>query len=211
MHVKVLYFKKKNLLNIPAAALQAPLFSVLQPNTVNYGKIGYKIAHQMAHGFDTTGIKYNKDGKIYDLPEDIRKSIAEKTECFANQYNQFKTSEIEDDINEIETKLINENLSDSLGINLVFSALKEIETVNKSLQLPGLKHWSNKKIFFLSFARLHCFNATEKHKELLQNYYRRSSRNYRVNIPLQNFEEFAEAFNCPIDTPMNPSSKCKLW
>ncbi|XP_051175093.1 membrane metallo-endopeptidase-like 1 isoform X2 [Leptopilina boulardi] len=213
MFVNAFFFQHKNILNVPAAALQPPIFSVLQPNTVNYGELGYIIGHEVAHGFDTTGIEYNKNGKKYTWPEDIRQVIQEKTECFANQYEKLEltSSNTEEDTKNVGEKLLNENLSDTLGINLVFSALEEIEKGNKSLQLPGFEHWDNKKMFFLSFARLHCFNTVPAYEKIVAKYFRHSSHKYRVNIPLQNSQHFAKTFNCPVDSPMNPSSKCKLW
>ncbi|XP_043477199.1 membrane metallo-endopeptidase-like 1 [Leptopilina heterotoma] len=210
--VNAYFFHHKNILNIPAAAIQPPVFSILQPNTVNYGEIGFIIGHEVSHGFDATGIEFNKDGRKYIWPEDTRQAIKEKTECFANQYEKFKNnSENKIVKKKVGSRILNENLSDSLGISLIFSALEEIEKTNKSLKLPGFENWSNKKIFFLSYARLHCFNATPGYEKMMGKYFNHSPHKYRVNGPLQNFEPFAKVFNCPVDSPMNPSSKCKLW
>lgn len=131
--------------------------------------------------------------------------------------------------------ILDENLSDSLGISLIYSALEEMEKTNKSLKLPGFENWNNRKIFFLSFARvgilnfhfptnitfrgklifflfqLHCYDATPGYEETMGKYFTHSPQKYRVNSPLQNFEEFSKVFNCPVDSPMNPSLKCKLW
>lgn len=54
--------------------------------------------------------------------------------------------------------ILDENLSDSLGISLIYSALEEMEKTNKSLKLPGFENWNNRKIFFLSFARVGILN-----------------------------------------------------
>ena len=139
---------------IPLGIAVPPFYFSSGPAYVNYGKLGRTIGHEIAHGFDSTGITYDADGNLRDWlsPEDQRK-FEENAKCFVEQYNQFEV---------LPGKRINgsftldENIADNLGLELAYRGYKRSVQDDGQVEQPkklfGLEKLSPKQLFFLSYA-----------------------------------------------------------
>ncbi|XP_068703187.1 endothelin-converting enzyme homolog isoform X1 [Montipora foliosa] len=209
------YYKwEKNEINILAGILQPPFYyGRLAPRVVNFGAIGVVLAHELTHGFDSVGRKFNKYGEIskpwwssYTLD-----GFQNRSECLVDQYNKYSL-DIEGKrifINGRQTLF--ENIADNGAVKIAHRAYKNWARKHGSdAMVPGMKR-SNDQIFFLTYAQMWCSNFSPSQ------IFRRAKTDthtlpiYRVNGVLSNMEEFAKAYNCPRDSKLNPKKRCRVW
>lgn len=212
--VNAVYLRNANAMTIPAADFQLPLFTPEQIEAINYGALGMVLAHEMSHGFDDSGIEYDSDGNKIKWPTEIKEAYDNRAKCFVNQFNDlnnFNKSIEEDSPENIGKMKLSENIADTLGIDISFDAFEILEKQKKQARLPGFEDITSDQLFFLSFAKLYCENATPAFESMAVNYDTHSSGRYRVTASLKNSEGFAKSFNCHVESSMNPKNKCKLW
>jgi putative endopeptidase len=91
--VNAYYNPSMNDINFPAGILQPPFFDFTIDPAVNFGGIGVVIGHEMTHGFDDEGSKYDGKGNLreWQTAED-RKAFTERTDCVANEYSGFEAA-----------------------------------------------------------------------------------------------------------------------
>jgi len=93
--------------------------------------------------------------------------------------------------------------------------MEDPETVEKqNQQLPGLTQYSPEQLFFISFGHLWCTNTKYTDRNFLKLIHDgdpHAPGMFRVNGVVSNSDEFAKAFNCPVNSNMNPEKKCTLW
>ncbi|XP_019895512.1 neprilysin [Musca domestica] len=221
MQVNAFYYNIDNSIYVTAGILHPPAFHKAWPNALKYGTIGYLVGHEFTHGFDTVGSNYDANGNNnYWWSSKSGKVFEERSECYVEYYQNYSIPEINRNINGNLTK--DENIADGGGLRMAYMAyrrnLKEmtknanlIETnFHKEEQMPGLD-LSPEQLFFLGAAQLWCSSYKEAHywEELSDEH---TIDKYRVLGLVSNNEEFAKAFNCPIDSKMNPSTKkCEIW
>ena len=119
--VNAYYDPSMNDINFPAGILQSPFFDRTQDDAVNYGHIGAVIGHELTHGFDDEGRKFDAKGNLDDwwTPEDL-KNFTTRTDCLANEYSSFTAV---DDAHTVNGKLtLGENTADNGGLLLAFMA-----------------------------------------------------------------------------------------
>jgi putative endopeptidase len=184
--VNAYYDPVNNELIFPAAMLQEPLFSEKYSDAILYGSIGYIIGHELTHGFDKNGKKYNNQGNLQDWwNEKDEKSFEDLCSKLINQFNEY---EVADKIFINGELTLSENIADLGGLSIAFDAYK----------LTASGKQNNKeldKLFFLSFAQVWREKLTE---EELQNVVLRDTHsppNWRINGVLSNFTPFYEVFN----------------
>ncbi|XP_043477498.1 uncharacterized protein LOC122508287 [Leptopilina heterotoma] len=228
LDVNAFYNPFSNALTIPAGEFQTTFYSPTLPEIMSYGSIGFTVGHEVSHGFDVDGIEVDADGRSIPYSSDARSSLDERTNCFIDQYEEFyKDKPNENKIDEPLWKRIwnyvtlqsewteeakrtqSENIADSLGLEMVYDALREIENEKNSPRLPGFEDLSNEQFFFLTYANVWCSSSRSKYEEFIYDLH--SEEQYRVNAAVQNSQEFAKAFNCPENSAMNPQRKCKIW
>ncbi|XP_064467508.1 neprilysin-1-like [Ornithodoros turicata] len=207
------YSREGNTVNFPAGILQIPFYALGLPIAVNMGAIGVVIGHEITHGFDDMGSRLDSEGNLRNWwTNATRAHYEEKAQCFIHQYSDIRDEETNMTLEGINT--LDDNVADCVGIRVAFKAhqIAQRHKENKPVRtLPGLKKYSAEQMFFIAMAQTWCTNTrTEKLRELIQ-YDDHSPAKYRVNVPVANFGEFAKAFNCPEDSPMNPKHKCILW
>ncbi|KAI8339559.1 hypothetical protein BC941DRAFT_420832 [Chlamydoabsidia padenii] len=192
---------------VPAGILQPPFFDI---NSVpmSLGGIGVVIGHEITHGFDNNGRLYNGDGVLTQWWSDATKEqFDQKAQCFIDQYNGFSIEGPDGEQHHVNGKMtLGENLADNGGLSLAY------ETFSKKPQqrLSGLDI-SPEALFFINFGRVWCEKSRPERamQKILVDVH--SPAAVRVNAAVQNMPEFAKAFGCPVNAPMNPSTKCKLW
>jgi putative endopeptidase len=205
--VNAYYSPPFNDINFPAGILQAPFYDYSKDAAVNYGGIGVVIGHEMTHGFDDQGSKYDGHGNVveWQTPAD-RKAFTERTDCEVKEYGNF---EAVPGLKLNGSLTLGENTADNGGLRLAYMAL--MDTLAKQARSETIDGYTPSQRFFLAFAQVWCTNIRD---EAARNYVLtdpHSPGKWRVNGAVQNFDEFGKAFQCKKGTPMYPESSCRVW
>jgi predicted metalloendopeptidase len=208
--VNAYYRSSMNDINFPAGILEPPFYGKNMDDAVNYGGIGVVIGHELTHGFDDQGRKFDANGNFSDwwTPED-GKAFEERVSCTANEYSNFVT--VKDDKGEVKLNgrlTLGENTADNGGLKLAYMALMNTIGNTPIKQIDG---YTPQQRFFLSFAQIWCQNVTdqEARKRALTDPH--SPGQYRVNGSVQNSAAFQEAFGCKKGQPMVSENACRVW
>jgi putative endopeptidase len=217
--VNAYYNPPQNNINFPAGILQPPFYSNSMDPAVNFGGIGVVIGHEMTHGFDDQGSKYDLHGNVrtWFTPEDLTKFQA-KTGCIADEYSGFKVAEGQN----LNGKLtLGENTADNGGLRIAFQALQETIAADPAKALAGYSSdkpssaekdgYTPAQRFFIGFGQVWCQNQTEQSARVLAKTDPHSTGEWRTNGSVQNFDEFGKAFSCKAGQPMMPTSSCRVW
>lgn len=183
--------------------MKGPFYRYNQLQALNYGSLGMVIGHEIAHGFDTSGIYFDKDGNFKQWMGTSKREFTKKTKCFINIYNNARVYGKK--LN--GTKTLDESIADNVGIKYSYRAYKELLATNgQESKLPGLDY-TNEQLFFISFAQTWCtkyLNIEVIDYSIANDVH--SLNPARAEITLSNFPEFYEAFNCK-----KPEKYCTLW
>ena len=205
--VNAYYNPSYNEIVFPAGILQPPFFNPNADDAINYGAIGAVIGHEITHGFDDQGSQFDAEGnlKSWWTPED-RKSFDAKADCVANQFSGYQ---IQDGLN-INGKLtLGENLADLGGVSIAYAAYqKSLEGKPMPANIDG---FTPEQRFFLGYAQVWASKSTteaERQQVLTDPH---SAARYRVDGPLSNIPQFAEAFSCKAGDKMVRADFCKIW
>jgi putative endopeptidase len=213
--VNAYYNPSMNDINFPAGILQPPFFDPNIDPAVNFGGIGAVIGHEMTHGFDDQGSKYDGKGNLREWQTaDDRKKFTERTDCVADEYSGFEVAPAHD--NQPEVKLngkltLGENTADNGGLRIAYMALLDtLAAEGKSIN-DKIGGYTEAQRYFLGFAQVWCQNQTEQVTRQLTLTDPHSPGNWRVNGSVQNFDEFGKAFGCTRGQPMYPAKSCRVW
>ncbi|CAD6215640.1 GSCOCG00000452001-RA-CDS [Cotesia congregata] len=221
--VNAFYTPDQNIIELPAANFQPPLFTPQIPRSVNYGMAGTGIGHEMGHGFDVDGINFGDNGTTTQISSQMLSLYYKRAECFLDQYNNYiGVSEpgyaswlrylFNYQGNSFGARTQGENIADVTGIQAVLEAyLKTLEKEGPDTKLPGFEEYNDKQMFFISFAATWCEAATKEGAEEHLEFDVHSPGRLRVIGSVSNTEAFAKEFNCPKGSPMNPEDKCTIW
>ena len=208
--VNAYYNPSQNDINFPAGILQPPFFDAKMDPAVNFGGIGVVIGHEMTHGFDDQGSKYDLHGnvKVWWTPEDLSK-FKERTECEAKEYDGFEVAPGQN-LNGHLT--LGENTADNGGIRVAYQALMEVLAKDHTSLTATKDGYTPAQRFFIEFGQIWCQNATEQSARVLAKTDPHSSGEWRVKGTVQNFDEFGKAFGCKVGQPMMPTGGgCRVW
>jgi putative endopeptidase len=213
--VNAYYSDSMNDINFPAGILQPPFFDFKIDPAVNFGGIGVVIGHEITHGFDDAGSKYDGKGNLreWQTAED-RKAFTQRTDCEVEEYNGFEAAPAHDGLPQqnLNGKLtLGENTADNGGLRIAYQALLDtLASQNKSVtdQIDG---YTASQRFFIGFAQVWCQNQTEQTARQYALTDPHSPGKWRANGSVQNFEEFGKAFNCRKGQPMYPENACRVW
>ena len=204
--VNAYYSPDMNEIVFPAAILQPPFFFIYGDDAVNYGAIGVVIGHEMTHGFDDEGRKFDKNGNLTDwwTPEDSKR-FDEKTKILVDQYNDFV---VIDSVRADGKLSLGENIADLGGVNISYQAFKMASKDTK--KIDGL---TPDQRFFLAYA--HVWASNIRDKEILRRTKEdvHSLGRYRVIGPLRNVPAFYNAFNVKPGQGMylEEEKRAKIW
>ena len=185
------------------------MFDPKAEDAVNYGAIGALIGHEITHAFDNKGSTFDAAGNLRNWWTDVdRKNFIERAACVEKQYSAF---EVEKGLFVNGKLTIGENIADMGGLNMAYAAyLKSLEGKPKPPVIDGLTH---EQRFFVSYANRYAALARPEYERLNVNTDTHSPQRFRVNGPLSNMPEFAEAFSCKAgDRMVRPASeRCRVW
>ncbi|HEY1901599.1 MAG TPA: M13 family metallopeptidase [Terracidiphilus sp.] len=213
--VNAYYTPSLNDINFPAGILQPSFFDPNIDPAVNFGGIGVVIGHEMTHGFDDEGSKYDGHGNLreWQTAED-RKAFTERTDCEATEYSGFEAAPAHGDIaaQNLNGKLtLGENTADNGGLRIAWIALLDtLAAEGKSID-EKIDGYTEAQRYFLGFAQVWCQNQTEKSARQSALVDPHSPGRWRVNGTVQNFDEFGKAFGCSKGQPMYPVNSCRVW
>jgi putative endopeptidase len=213
--VNAYYSPSYNDINFPAGILQPPFFDFKIDPAVNFGGIGVVIGHEMTHGFDDEGSKYDGTGtlKEWQTPED-RKAFTERTECEAKEYDGFLAAPAAADapaqyLNGHLT--LGENTADNGGLRIAYQALLDTLAQDGKSVDEKIDGFTEAQRYFIGFAQVWCQNEKESAARRSALIDPHSPGRWRVNGTVQNFDEFGKAFGCKKGQPMYPVDSCRVW
>jgi putative endopeptidase len=204
--VNAYYSPDMNEIVFPAAILQPPFFFLHGDDAVNYGAIGVVIGHEMTHGFDDEGRKFDKNGNLKDwwTPEDSER-FEEHTKVLADQFSSFV---VIDSIHADGKLSLGENIADLGGLNISYQAFK---MANKETR--KIDGYTPDQRFFLAYA--HVWASNIRDKEILRRTKEdvHSLGRYRVIGPLRNVAQFCTAFDVKPGQGMylDEAKRAKIW
>jgi len=206
--VNAYYSPLMNEIAFPAGILQSPFFDLTADDAANYGAIGVVIGHEMGHGFDDQGSKFDAEGNLKNwwTPEDRQKFDA-RAACVIDQFN---TLDVGDGLRHNGKLVVGEALGDLGGITLAYKAYKRSLGGKPG---PILDGFTAGQRFFLAFARVWARSHRPEDLQLRLKTDPHPIAKYRTIGTLQNSPEFQQAFSCKLGDPMvRPVEKqCKLW
>jgi len=204
--VNAYYSSRMNDINFPAGVLQPPLYDAKLDDAPNYGDTGGTIGHELTHGFDDQGRKFDEQGNLKDWwTADDNKKFEERAQCIVDQYAQYV---IVDDI-KINSKLTEgEDIADLGGLTLAWMAWK-MQT--KDMHLENRDGFTPDQRFFVGYAQWACENQRPENLRASAITDPHSPGKYRVNGLVLNMPEFEKAFSCKAGQPMMRENRCRVW
>ncbi len=208
--VNAYYRPPMNDINFPAGILQPPFYGKSMDDAVNYGGIGVVIGHELTHGFDDQGRKYDAQGNFRDWwTAQDGKEFEERADCTAKEYSGFAAVKDDKGAVKLNGKLtLGENTADNGGLKLAYMALTEIIGNTPVKPIDG---YTPQQRFFLAYGQIWCQNVTdqEARKRVLTDPH--SPGQWRVNGAVQNSAAFQQAFGCKAGQPMVSENACRVW
>ena len=203
--VNAFYSPQNNSINFPAGILQTPFFDPRRDIAFNYGGAGVVIGHEMTHGFDDQGRKFDGDGNLRDwwTPADGAE-FDKRAACIANEYSSFTSV---DDVKLNGRLTLGENTADNGGLRIALLALQDTLKDKKEV----LDGFTPEQRFFLGFAQIWCENMAPQEARSRAMTDPHSPGRFRVNGALQNSPEFQKAFSCKAGQPMVSANACRVW
>jgi putative endopeptidase len=204
--VNAYYNPQMNDINFPAGVLQPPAFDPASDAAPNYGDTGGTIGHELTHGFDDEGRKFDAQGNLRDwwTLEDGQEFV-KRASCISDQYSTYT---IIDDI-KINGKLtLGEDVADVGGLILAYMAWKDD---TKGQKLDSLEGLTPEQRFFIGYGQSWCSNERDEEKRLRATVDPHSPEKYRTNGVVSNMPEFQEAFHCKAGSPMVNQNRCRVW
>ncbi|MBT9331732.1 M13 family metallopeptidase [Paracidobacterium acidisoli] len=205
--INAYYDDSMNDINFPAGILQPPFYDPHASAASNYGHIGAIVGHELTHGFDDQGAKFDAKGNLHNwwTPED-KKNFDERTACVSGEYGQFTAV---DDVKVNGKLTLGENTADNGGLRLAYMALLARTALTPGAAANG--KFTPEQQFFLGYAQNWCTNERPEFLRMLANVDPHSPDALRVKGVLVNMPEFSHAFSCKTGQPMDPAKKCRVW
>lgn len=195
----------------PAAILQPPFFSADVDAAINFGGIGAVIGHEIGHGFDDQGSKYDGDGRLVSWwTEDDRKAFEERTGKLIDQYNELSPRQLEDDYKVNGEFTIGENIGDLGGLGIAWKAyLLSLE----GAEPPVIDGQSAAERFFYSWAQCWQSKARDEIAKQLLSIDPHSPAEFRCNQVVRNLDLFHETFNTSVgdELYLEPDQRVSIW
>jgi endothelin-converting enzyme/putative endopeptidase len=199
-----------NTINFPAGILQPPFFDATAGDSVNYGAIGAVIGHEIIHGYDDQGRKFDAAGNLKDwwTAADAT-NYDQRDKCITDEYTQ--------DVPEAGVKQngklsAGEDTADNGGIHIALAGLQStLKSQGKDLDQPAQNGATELQNFFLSYANVWCGELRPETARTAVMSQGHSLGRYRVNNVVGNMPEFAHAFGCRAGQSMVRANACRVW
>jgi putative endopeptidase len=207
--VNAYYSPDRNTINFPAGILQPPFYRPGRDAAVNYGGAGGVIGHELTHGFDDQGRKFDAQGNLRDwwTPTDGQ-AYEQRVSCVADQYSAYTVA---GDTHINGRLTLGENTADNGGLRLALMAYLAGPGARPSGKNDKVDGFTPEQRVFLGWAQVWCENARPESERMRAATNPHASNKYRVNGPMSNMPEFQKAFSCKANAPMVRQSACRVW
>ena len=204
--VNAYYSSTMNEIVFPAGILQPPFYNPNADDAVNYGGIGAVIGHEISHGFDDQGSKFDGKGNLHEwwTPDD-RKNFTERSDCVAKQFDGY---EVEPGLHQNGKLVLGESIGDLGGLAIAYAAYEKSIEGKRPKDIDG---FTPEQRFFLGWAQVWGTNQRAEAARLQTNTDPHPLARFRGNGPLSNMEAFAKAFGCTKGDHMVRGEACKIW
>lgn len=207
--VNAYYSSTMNEIAFPAGILQPPFFDMEADDAANYGAIGAVIGHEMGHGFDDQGSKFDFAGNLRNWwTDEDRSKFESRAQCVVEQFN---TLDVGDNLRHNGRLVVGEALGDLGGLTIAYKAYQR--SLRGKPAPPVIGGFTADQRFFLAFGRVwgNQYRPDAMRTQLQTNPHPLSK--FRANGTLMNMPEFHKAFNCKQGDPMvrPPDRQCRLW
>jgi putative endopeptidase len=206
--VNASYNPTRNDITFPAGILQPPFYDPNADDAYNYGGIGTVIGHEMTHGFDDQGAKFDANGNLRNwwTPEDLT-NFQSRAQCIVNEYSEFNVAQ---GINIKGALVQGEAIADLGGATL---ALRAYEKSLQGKPRQILDGFTPEQRFFLGFAQVWGENMAPQEQIRRAMTDPHAQGPFRVNGTVKNMPEFHKAFGCKEGEAMvrEASKRCAIW
>ena len=205
--VNAYYNPLKNEIVFPAGILQPPFFDGKADDAVNYGAIGAVIGHEMTHGFDDQGRKFDAHGNLRDWwSSEDAKNYEQRAACVEKQFDGYV---VEEGLHENGKLVLGESIADLGGLTIAWRAYqKSLEGKPAPAPIDG---FTAAQRFFLSYARVWAENDRPEYARLKVATDPHPVSRFRAIAAPSNMPEFEKAFACKAGEPMVRSERCQIW
>ena len=204
--VNAYYEPSLNEMVFPAGILQPPFFNRAAVKPVNYGAIGMVMGHELTHGFDDQGRQFDAKGNLRDWwSAPVGKEFETRAQCVVDQYNGYVAV---DDLHLNGKLTLGENIADLGGLKLAHAAYIKGRG-GAAAQKVG--NWTDDQLFFLGTAQAWCMKMRPETARMKVTVDPHSPARFRVDGPLSNLPEFANAFQCKPGDKMVRKAQCTVW
>jgi putative endopeptidase len=208
--VNAYYNSSFNEIVFPAGILQPPFFDPKMDDAVNFGGIGLVIGHELTHGFDDQGRKFDPQGNYHDWwTKQDGEEFEKRVSCVADEYSNFVAV---DDLKLNGRLTLGENTADNGGARIALAALERMIADDKTGEAgQKIDGYTPQQRFFLGFARVWCEKRRPEVARMRVLTDPHSPGKYRVNGVVQNMSEFQKAWGCKAGQPMVAENACHVW
>lgn len=208
--VNAYYSPSYNEIVFPAGILQPPFFDQNMDDGVNFGGIGLVIGHELTHGFDDQGRKFDPHGNLRDWwTAQDGAEFEKRVSCIADEYSGFT---VVDDLKLNGRLTLGENTADNGGARIALKALGEVlasDSTGKAAQ--KIDGYTPEQRFFLGFGRVWCEKRRPEYARAQVTTNPHSPGKWRVDGVVQNMSEFQQAWSCKAGQPMVSANACHVW
>lgn len=206
--VNAFYCPTMNDMLFPAGILQPPYFTLGGDDAVNYGAIGTVIGHEMTHGFDDQGSKFDAKGSMKNwwTPQDKKRFLA-KTKVLKEQFDQYKVA---DGVKVNGELTLGENIADLGGMLIAYEALQRRLKITGRKVIGGL---TPEQRFFHGFAIFERQNVRPEYEKTVTIIDVHAPGQFRINGPASNLVEFYEAYGVKKGDKLyrEPKDRAHIW
>lgn len=192
----------------PAGILQPPFFDMSADDALNYGGIGAVIGHELLHGFDDRGSRFDAQGRLrmWWTPQD-RERFDARAQRLIDQAGEFRAI---GDMRLNGLVSLGENIADLGGLQIAYAALEDARAGKPPVTLDG---FTAEQRFFLGWSQVWRRNFTDEAMKIQVNVGPHAPSKFRTNGPLSNLSEFALAFDCKAGDPMvrPEATRVAIW
>ena len=207
--VNAYYNPSMNDINFPAGILQPAFYDPKADIATNYGHIGAVIGHELTHGFDDEGRKFDGKGNLSEwwAPADV-KNFETRTNCLANEYSGFTAV---DDVKVNGKLTLGENTADNGGVLLAYMAYLERAKKDGLDMAAKTDSFTGPQRFYIAYAQNWCENERPEsvRNQVLTDPH--SPGHFRANGAVVNQPGFGPAFGCKVGSAMMPANSCRVW
>ncbi|XP_004520896.1 neprilysin-4 [Ceratitis capitata] len=191
------YLLRSNVVIVPLTLLHTPIYHPQMHEVFKYSSLGFLLSHEITHGFDDSGVEFDKRGNMRG-PSDRIKS----NRIFDSNLNCLRSR---------NPQIVDEKIADVSGLRWAYEAYfkgngSSSQANGRPLHFTTL---SPEHVFFLNFAQFFCGSPVTSTRDL--EFSEHGSDKERVLDALANFAEFGRVYDCKVGSRMHPQRKCQLW